>query len=67
MENTPVNPFIVTIFFIARCLVPLVIMLGISYLLQKLGVIRQPPKRPSNPEDKTKLQGNGSNGGLAHG
>lgn len=40
MEQSPVNPFYVLIFFIVRCLVPLLIMLGISMLLRRLGFIK---------------------------
>ncbi len=40
--------FAVSLLFILRCLVPLVIMLGISYILKRLGFIKEPPSRPPN-------------------
>jgi hypothetical protein len=40
------NPLLVGLFFILRCIIPLAIMLGISYLLKRLGVIAEPPKPP---------------------
>ena len=49
--------------FILRCLVPLLVMLGISYLLKKLGFIATPPPAPP---DEANNENNG-NGGLAHG
>ena len=39
MENANTNPFLVALFFIVRCLVPLLIMLGVSYLLKRFGLI----------------------------
>ncbi len=39
MDDTIANPFIVTLMFIGRCLVPLVIMLVISHYLRKWGWI----------------------------
>ena len=43
MEEASANPIIILLMFIARCLVPLLIMLGISYLLRRLGLIKEPP------------------------
>jgi len=40
--------FAVSLLFILRCLVPLVIMLGISYILRRLGYIQEPASRPNN-------------------
>lgn len=41
-----VNPTIIVLMFLARCLIPLVIMLGISYLLRRYGLITAPPPPP---------------------
>lgn len=46
MDEVSTNPLIVPLFFIIRCLVPLIILLGISYLLKRLGVIAESPKPP---------------------
>ena len=65
MGNSLDSPFLVILLFILRCLVPLIILLGISYLLRKLGLVSEPYKKP--PQD----QGNNNNsigkGGLEHG
>jgi hypothetical protein len=34
--------------FLARLAIPVVIMLGISYLLKRLGLIKEPPPSPNN-------------------
>jgi len=39
------------LFFTLRCLIPLMIMLGISYLLRKFGLVQEPPKPPTPPTD----------------
>ncbi|HEY5574184.1 MAG TPA: hypothetical protein VIK64_14280 [Anaerolineales bacterium] len=41
-----VNPVIIALMFFLRCLVPLAIMLGISYLLRRYGLITAPPPPP---------------------
>jgi hypothetical protein len=69
MEEPSANPFLVTLFFIARCLVPLLVMLGISYLLRRLGLIAEPPPPPPEYDNGDNDQNNANNGegGLAHG
>ena len=42
----------VSLLFILRCLVPLAIMLGISYILRRLGFIKEPPSRPRNENNR---------------
>jgi hypothetical protein len=62
--NGNANPFLVSLFFIARCLIPLVFMLGVTYLLKKLGLVAESPPPPPDQDN------NGNNedeGGLAHG
>ncbi len=53
--------------FVLRCLVPLLLMLGISYLLKRLGLITPPPPPP--PDQNNGHNGNNKNngGGVAHG
>ncbi len=46
MDRVSANPIFVALFFILRCLVPLLVMLGISYLLRRLGLIVPPPQEP---------------------
>ncbi len=63
MEEVAPNPILVPLMFILRCLVPLLVMLGISYLLKKLGFIAPQPPAPPDEADNE----NNVNGGLAHG
>ncbi len=62
MADTSANPIIVGLLFIGRCLVPVVLMLGLSYLLRRWGLI-QSPTRERNGEDEN----NNGGEGLAHG
>ncbi len=48
MDEPAANPFIVALLFALRCVVPLAIMLGISYLLRRLGWITEPPAPPAD-------------------
>jgi hypothetical protein len=73
MERSSANPLLVAAFFLIRCLVPLLIMLAVSYLLRRLGLIKDTPVPPdhradanreiSTEEDDASKHGNG---GLAH-
>jgi hypothetical protein len=65
MENASANPIIVALLCLLRCLVPLIIMLGFSYLLKRLGLIADTPKRPDEPSEKDNP--NNKKGDLAHG
>jgi hypothetical protein len=49
LDESGANPVIVALLFVVRCLVPLALMLGVSFVLRKLGLIRVPP--PSNDDD----------------
>ncbi len=49
--------------FVLRCLVPLLLMLGLSYLLKRLGLIKPPPPAPPDRNNGNKTHG----GGTAHG
>ena len=66
MQESAESPIIVALLFAVRCIVPLLLMLGVSYLLRRLGLIAE---LPSPPPD----QNNGNNGnhkpggGIAHG
>lgn len=55
MNDPTANPLIVALLFILRCLVPLVILLGVSYLLRRLGLVAveapEPPDESNNDED----------------
>lgn len=40
------NPIYVSLLCVARCLIPLVILLGISFLLRRFGFIAKPTAPP---------------------
>ncbi len=64
MDQATANPIFVALLCLARCLVPLIILLGISYLLRRFGFIAEPPPPPNN-----NVEGNSGagEGGLNHG
>lgn len=50
MGDVSANPVYVAIFCIARCLIPLLVLFGISYLLRRFGVIAKPAPPPNEYE-----------------
>jgi hypothetical protein len=46
--NDTANPIFVALLFILRCLVPLAILFGISYLLRRLGLVTVESAEPPN-------------------
>jgi len=68
MPEATESPIVIALLFALRCLVPLLLMLGVSYLLKRLGLIKDLPQPP-----KDENNGNGPNGGrkpgggVAHG
>jgi hypothetical protein len=66
MDKVDLNPLYVIFLYVLRCLVPLGIMLGISYLLRRFGLIKEPPPPPENWNDNQNNHGT-ANGGIAHG
>jgi hypothetical protein len=58
MNEPSANPFFVVLLFIIRCLVPLAILFGISYLLRRMGLVAietpEPPEPNDEPEDSGK-------------
>lgn len=68
-ETNNVSPFFVVLLFLLRCLLPLAIMFGISYLLKRLGWITEPPKPPkgwNNGNSNNNDHLDQDEGGLAH-
>lgn len=66
MDDVAANPVIIGLMFLARCLVPLIIMLGISYLLRRFGLIKEPPPPPSSYEEGEDANA-AEEGGLVNG
>ncbi len=64
MDNATANPIYVALLCAGRCLVPLVILFGVSYLLRRFGVIAKPAPPP---DDYQQGEDNpGEQGGPAH-
>ncbi|MCJ7436004.1 MAG: hypothetical protein MUO77_21205, partial [Anaerolineales bacterium] len=54
MSDTSTGSFFVVLLFILRCLVPLAILFGISYLLRRLGLVAvETPEPYEKLEEKT--------------
>jgi len=69
MDKATANPLLVGLFFVLRCLVPLFIMLGISYLLKRLGLIQPPAEPPAEWDNQNYEANNGdhnNSGSMAH-
>ena len=47
MDKPDLNPMIIFMLYVIRCVIPLGIMLGVSYVLRRLGFIKPPPKPPA--------------------
>jgi hypothetical protein len=59
MNDNTTGPVIIFLLFILRCLIPLAIMFGISYILQRLGLVgyctEEDTQHPA-PEDKNTVR-----------
>lgn len=51
MNETSVNPVFVALLFVLRCLVPLAILFGISYILRRLGLVAETPEPPNEDDE----------------
>jgi hypothetical protein len=53
MNETASNPVFVALLFILRCLVPLAVLFGISYLLRRFGLVTiEAPEPPEEADDQ---------------
>lgn len=51
MNEPSANQFFVALLFILRCLVPIAVLFGISYLLRKMGLVAvERPEPPASDE-----------------
>jgi NADH:ubiquinone oxidoreductase subunit B-like Fe-S oxidoreductase len=57
MGDATANPIYIAMLCIARCLVPVLILFGVSYLLRRFGVIAKPAP-PSDEFQKSDENGN---------
>jgi outer membrane biosynthesis protein TonB len=51
MNEPSANPFFVVLLFILRCLVPLAILFGVSYLLRRMGLVAVEAPEPKEEEE----------------
>ncbi len=65
MDNSPASPLFVVLLFIIRCLLPIILLMGISYLLRKFGLVSESHKGP--PKDQGNTPNTIDQGGLQHG
>ncbi len=67
-EGTEGPIFLVEVLlFVLRCLVPLLLMLGVSYLLKRLGLVTPPPPAPPEKDNGNNGNNKTNGGGVAHG
>ncbi len=50
MNDTSANPIFVGFLFILRCLVPLLVLFGVSYLLRRAGLVANETQEPTDEE-----------------
>lgn len=58
------TPLVVSVLFILRCLIPILFLLGLSYILKMLGLIQDAPESPNG--NKQELLNESGEGGLAN-
>lgn len=66
MDGNTADPVVIALLFGLRCLVPLLIMLGLSYLLKRFGLIQEPPSN-HNGKNGNNSEEDSSEGDLVHG
>ena len=64
MDETSASPLIIPLLFVLRCLIPLLILFGVSYVLRRLGLISEPPPEP---KEEPGNDNNSGKGDLSHG
>jgi hypothetical protein len=65
LEDQAANPIIIILMFIARLAIPVLLMLGLSYLLKRLGLIKEPPPSPNNGNQNGTFQSE-TEGSIVH-
>ena len=51
MNEVASNPVYIALLCILRCMIPLLVLFGISYLLRRLGVVAKPAPPPAEYEN----------------
>jgi len=68
MDKSDPGPIFLLIFFILRCVLPVLFLIGISYILRRLGFIsKSPPPPPEQEETASHNNPNNSTGDFVHG
>ena len=63
MQQQTESPILVeALLFAARCVAPLLLMLGLSYLLRRLGLIAESPPPPNDNGDNDNHKPGGAHG-----
>ncbi len=58
MDNATANPLYIAMLCVVRCVVPIVVLFGISYLLRRFGVIAKPTPPPQEYPQNEDENGN---------
>lgn len=62
MQAETASPVYVLFLCVLRCVIPLLVLLGMSYLFRRLGLVKPPPIPPNNNMEnanQTKIGGGG--------
>lgn len=62
MNEPSANPVWVALLCVARCLIPFLLLLAISYIVRKLGLVAETPPPPEDANSN-----NTPEGGFVHG
>jgi hypothetical protein len=62
MNEPSANPAFVFFLFILRCLIPIAVLLGISYLLRMLGLVAPSPESNDEYDEDDEDDDNSANG-----
>ena len=65
-NESTANPILISLLFIMRCMVPLLLMLGISILLKRFRLIAEPPSPPNAISERETTDDSVDEGGMAH-
>jgi hypothetical protein len=65
MERANLNPLYIILLYFLRCVVPLGLMLGVSYLLRRFGFIKETPPPPEEWDEEGDTDG-AHDGGPSH-
>jgi len=59
MPDPAADPLVLALLFVARCLFPVGALLGLSYLLRRLGLVQGPPDITEKPKHNSQASRHG--------